>query len=116
MLITDAMRASGMPEGEYTLGGLPVHVGADGAARLSSNGALAGSTLQLNVALKNIVDVTGMPLGEAVKSSSLTAARSLGWNKLGRLVPGALADIVVLDDDYSVHMTLVGGEVRYMRR
>ena len=116
MLITDAMRASGMPEGEYTLGGLPVHVGADGAARLTSNGALAGSTLQLNVALKNIVEVTGLPLGEAVKSSSLTAARSLGWNKVGRLEPGCFADIVVLDDDYSVRMTFVGGEIRYTRK
>ena len=116
MLITDAMRASGMPEGEYTLGGLPVHVGADGAARLTSNGALAGSTLQLNVALRNIVEVTGLPLGEAVKSSSLTAARSLGWTKLGRLEPGCFADLVVLDDDYSVGMTFVGGEVRYTRK
>ena len=116
MLITDAMRASGMPEGEYTLGGLPVHVGADGAARLTSNGALAGSTLQLNVALKNIVEVTGLPRCEAVKSSSLTAARSLGWTKVGRLEPGCFADIAVLDDDYSVHMTLVGGEIRYTRQ
>ncbi len=115
MLITDAMRASGMPEGEYTLGGLPVHVGADGAARLTSNGALAGSTLQLNVALKNIVEVTGLPLGEAVRSSSLTAARSLGWTKVGRLGPGCFADIAVLDEDYSVYMTLVGGEIRYKR-
>ena len=116
MLITDAMRASGMPEGEYTLGGLPVHVGADGAARLTSNGALAGSTLQLNVALKNIVEVTDLPLGEAVRSSSLTAARSLGWTKLGRLEPGCFADIVVLEDDYSVCMTFVGGELRYARK
>ena len=116
MLITDAMRASGMPEGEYTLGGLPVHVGADGAARLTSNGALAGSTLQLKVALKNVVEVNGLPLCEAVISSSLTAARSLGWTKLGRLEPGCFADIVVLDDDYSVRMTLVGGEIRFIRK
>ena len=116
MLITDAMRASGMPEGEYTWGGLPVHVGADGAARLSSNGALAGSTLQLNVALKNVVEVTGLPLGEAVKSSSLTAARSLGWTKVGRISPGCFADLVVLDGDWSVYMTLVGGEIRYIRK
>ncbi len=115
MLITDAMRAAGMPEGEYTLGGLPVHVGPDGAARLTSNGALAGSTLQLNVALKNIVEVTGLPLCEAVKSSSLTAARSLGWTKLGRVEAGCFADLTVLDPDFSVYMTLVGGEVRYVR-
>ena len=115
MLITDAMRAAGMPEGEYTLGGLPVHVGADGAARLTSNGALAGSTLQLNFALKNIVEITGLALGEAVKSSSLTAAASLGWTKLGRIEPGCFADLVVLDPDYSVRMTIVDGEIRYTR-
>ena len=115
MLITDAMRAAGMPEGEYTLGGLPVHVGPDGAARLTSNGALAGSTLQLNVALKNIVEVTGLPLCEAVKSSSLTAARSLGLTGYGRIEPGCFADLAVLDPDFSVYMTLVGGEVRYIR-
>jgi N-acetylglucosamine-6-phosphate deacetylase len=116
MLITDAMRAAGMPEGEYTLGGLPVHVGADGAARLTSNGALAGSTLQLNVALKNIVEITGLPLFEAVKSSSLTAAESLNWTKLGRLEPGRFADLAVLDSDYSVYMTIVAGEIRYTRK
>lgn len=116
MLITDAMRAAGMPEGEYSLGGLPVHVGADGAARLTSNGALAGSTLQLNVALKNIVEITGLPLCEAVGSSSLTAAQSLGWTKLGRIECGCFADLAVLDPDYSVYMTIVDGEIRYTRK
>ena len=115
MLITDAMRAAGMPEGEYTLGGLPVHVGADGAARLTSNRALAGSTLLINTALKNVVEVTGLPLAEAVKSTSLTAARSLGWTKFGRIEPGCVADLAVLDDDYSVAMTVVDGEIRYRR-
>ena len=115
MLITDAMRAAGMPEGEYTLGGLPVHVGADGAARLTSNGALAGSTLLISTALKNVVEVTGMPLSEAVKSTSLTAARSLGWTDFGRIEPGCVADLAVLDDDYSVSMTVVDGEIRYRR-
>ncbi len=113
MLISDAMRAAGMPPGEYTLGGLPVVVTSDGAARLRENGALAGSTLCLNRALRNIREVTGLPLSELVKSSSLTAARSVGLLDIGRIEPGYAADLVLLNSDFSVHMTLVDGEVRY---
>lgn len=113
MLISDAMRAAGMPVGEYTLGGLPVVVSSDGAARLKDNGALAGSTLKINVALANIREVTGLPLSELVKSTSLTAARSLGLWNIGRIESGYAADMVLLDDDFSVRMTIVDGEVRY---
>ena len=115
MLITDAMRAAGMPEGEYTLGGLPVVVSSDGAARLKENGALAGSTLRLNVALKNIYEVTGLPLSELVRSTSLTAARSLGLDGIGRIQAGFAADMVLLNDDFDVLMTWVDGELRYRR-
>ena len=113
MLISDAMRAAGMPEGEYTLGGLPVVVSADGAARLKDNGALAGSTLKINTALANIREVTGLPLSELVKSTSFTAARSLGIPGIGRIEPGYAADMVLLDEDFSVRATIVDGEVRY---
>lgn len=73
-LISDAMRASGMPDGEYTLGGLPV-IAKDGAARLKEGGALAGSVLQLNVALKNVAEITKLPLAELVKSTSYAQRR-----------------------------------------
>ncbi len=112
ILISDAMRASGMPDGDYTLGGLPVAV-ADGAARLKEGGALAGSTLQLNTALKNITGITGLPLSETVKASGWNAARSLGLTGYGKLEPGYTADIVLLDENYQVMKTLIGGEVRY---
>ena len=114
ILITDAMRAAGMPDGEYDLGGLPVKV-FDGAARLKEGGALAGSTLQLATAFKNVAEVTGAPLSEVVKSTSLSAAASLKLNDRGRLEPGYLADIVLLEDDFTVSATLVDGEVRYQR-
>lgn len=114
ILITDAMRAAGMPNGEYDLGGLPVIV-ADGAARLKDGGALAGSTLQLATAFKNVVEVTGLPLKEAVKASSLSAAMSLKLFDRGRLEPGFLADIVLLDNDFNVCNTLVGGVELYTR-
>ena len=112
ILITDAMRAAGMPDGEYDLGGLPVIV-SGGAARLKEGGALAGSTLQLATAFKNIVEVTGLPLSQAVKATSLSAALSLKLFDRGRLEPGYLADIVMLDKDFKVTSAMVGGEIRY---
>ena len=114
ILITDAMRAAGMPDGEYDLGGLPVLV-SGGAARLKEGGALAGSTLQLATAFKNVVEVTGLPLSQAVKATSLSAAMSLKLFDRGRLEPGFLADIVLLDNDFNVDTTIVDGSVRYQR-
>ncbi len=112
ILISDAMRASGMPDGEYDLGGLPVMV-ADGAARLKDGGALAGSTLQLADAFKNICEVTGLPEKELIKATSASAAAAMNWTDLGALMPGFLADIVLLDKDFSVCKTFVDGELRY---
>ena len=112
LLITDAMRAAGMPDGESSLGGLAVIV-KDGAARLASNGALAGSTLQICDALRNVHEITGLPLEQLVRTTSLNQAQSLGLEKLGRLEPGFRADIVVLDDRFKVRKTFVDGELRY---
>ena len=67
-LISDAMRAAGMPDGQYDLGGLNVNV-ANGAARLD-NGALAGSTLLICDALKNVFEITEFELKELVKTTS----------------------------------------------
>lgn len=111
-LISDAMRASGMPDGEYTLGGLPV-ISTGGAARLKEGGALAGSVLQMHIALKNVAEVTGLPLSELVKSTSYTQAQALGLPGIGKLEPGYQADAVLLDADWQVRKTLVDGEVRY---
>lgn len=109
-LISDAMRAAGMPEGEYTLGGLPVIV-KDGAARLASNGALAGSTLQICDALKNIAKITGKPLSTLIKTTSWNQAQALGLPNLGRVEPGYFADLTVLDSDFKVIKTFVNGEL-----
>ncbi len=111
-LISDAMRASGMPNGEYTLGGLPVVV-RDGAARLKENGALAGSTLQIMDALRNVAEITQLPLKELVKSTSLAQAQALGLKGIGKLEPGYQADIVLLDNNLNVKKTLVDGKIRY---
>ncbi|MBQ7457710.1 MAG: N-acetylglucosamine-6-phosphate deacetylase, partial [Bacteroidales bacterium] len=102
ILITDAMRAAGMPDGEYDLGGLPVMVAA-GAARLKDNAALAGSVLRMNVALKNVVETTGLPLSEAVRAGALNAAHSLGYRNIGRIETGFTADVALIDDNFIVH-------------
>ena len=110
-LITDAMRAAGMPDGEYSLGGLAVIV-ADGAARLKSNGALAGSTLEVCSALKNVAEITGKPLSELIKSTSWNQAQSIGLEKHGKIEPGYFADIVFLSDDFKPVKVFVNGELR----
>ena len=110
-LISDAMRASGMPDGEYDLGGMQTFV-KDGAARLA-NGALAGSTLQICDALKNVCEITGIALSELVRTTSDNQAHALDLGKIGRIEPGYAADMVLLDDDFKVLATYVDGTLRY---
>lgn len=108
MLITDSVSASWQPDGETTLGGLEVVI-EDGIARLKSNGALAGSTLRYNRGLKLIHEITGEPLSEIVATTSWNQATSLGLPNVGKIEPGYHADLVILDDDFEVYRTLVGG-------
>lgn len=109
MLITDSMAASWMGDGEVSLGGLPVVV-KNGSARLKSNGSLAGSALRYNEGVRNIVQLTGLPLHQIVKATSWNQTRSLGLDGFGKLEPGYHADIVLLEDDFSVWKTFVGGK------
>lgn len=113
MLITDAMRASAMPDGNYSLGGLPVVV-KDGCARLTT-GQVAGSTLRYHNGLKRLVRLTGLPLSEAVRCTGLNQAESLGLGKRGRIEKDHIADIALLDSGLDVQMTLVNGIVRWKR-
>ena len=110
-LISDAMRASGMPDGEYDLGGMQTFVKA-GAARLA-NGALAGSTLQICDALKNVYEITALELSELVKTTSYNQAQALRLPNIGKIEPGYCADIVLLNDDFKVLETYVDGDLRY---
>jgi N-acetylglucosamine-6-phosphate deacetylase len=105
MLITDSTAASWLGDGETTLGGLPVTV-RNGIARLTCGGALAGSTLRYNEGVKNI---TGLPLQQIVKTTSWNQAQSLGLQDFGKLEPGYHADIVLLERNFSVWKTFVGG-------
>ena len=112
LLITDACQAAGMPDGEYEIGGLPLIL-KDGAARLASNGALAGSVLVMNKALKNVYEITGLPLSQLIKTTSFNQACSLGLDKVGKIEPGYCADLTVLDDEFEVCKVWVDGKQAY---
>ncbi|HEY8417341.1 MAG TPA: N-acetylglucosamine-6-phosphate deacetylase [Limnochordales bacterium] len=116
MLVTDGMRAVGCPPGEYTLGDLPVVV-RDGQARLRDDpSALAGSVLTMAEAVRVMVRRVGVPLVEAVGMATWTPAEGLGVaGRLGRLAPGYEADLVILDEDLAVRMTMVAGEIVFSR-
>ncbi len=92
--VTDATAAAGMPDGEYRLGRQTVSK-CLGGVRLA-DGTLAGSTLTMDQALRNLVAI-GLPLAQAAARVSTHAAQYLGLADRGRLVAGAWADVVVLD-------------------
>jgi len=111
MLITDAMRASAMPDGNYSIGGLPVIV-KNGCARLTT-GNVAGSTLRYFNGLKRLVRLTGLPLSEAVRCTSLNQAESLNLGKRGKIEKGYIADLVMLDRNLDVRMTICNGIIKW---
>lgn len=105
--VTDSTAASGMPDGEYMLGRQVVHK-CMGGVRLA-DGTLAGSTLTMDQALRNLVAI-GLDLADASHRVATYAADFLGLPERGRLVPGASADIVVLDRDLNLKAVFVEGE------
>ncbi len=107
MLITDSMRAAGMPDGEYTLGGLEVVV-KDRCARLKT-GPVAGSTLLFHDGLRHVRNLTGLPLKELVKTTSWNQARSLNIPDIGKIEPGFRADFAILNRDLQPVSTWVDG-------
>ena len=108
-LITDAIDAAGMPDGRYELGGQAVIV-TDRTARLERDGAIAGSTLTMDAALRRAVGA-GIHIVDACRMAATTPARALGLSStLGALVPGLRADAVVLSPDLKVVRVLRAGE------
>lgn len=111
-LITDCMRAGGMPDGDYTLGGQPVKK--TGIRCLLEDGTIAGSVLKLNNAVKNLYDNTDLSVAVAFAAASLNPAKAIGEDKtIGSLEAGKCADIIICDNDFNIIKTIIGGTTRY---
>ena len=97
-MITDSLRCSHCKDGyAFEMGGLKVLL-KNGEARLVEGGNLAGSTLWMGMGLKNVHDVTGIPLKDLVRCTSWNQAIELGWGKdLGKVEKGYVADLVVIN-------------------
>jgi N-acetylglucosamine-6-phosphate deacetylase len=109
--VTDAISATGLPDGEHRLGALAVRV-RDGRAVLADRPeTLAGSVLTMDRAVATLV-AAGVPPIDAIRAATATPARVLGDElSRGLLAPGARADLVVLDADYTAQATVIGGRV-----
>ena len=111
-IITDCLPAGGLPEGEYTLGGAKIIYKND-LCRLE-DGTIAGSVLKLNKGVWNVYNNSKIPLNECVNCASLNPATTLGiQDKKGSLAAGKDADIVILDNEFNVRKTIIGGKVKY---
>ena len=110
--ITDCLPAGGLPEGEYTLGGAKIIYKND-LCRLE-DGTIAGSVLRLNKGVWNIYKNSKIPLNECVNCASLNPATTLGIeDKKGSIKVGKDADIVILDNEFNVKKTIIGGKIKY---
>lgn len=112
IMITDSLMLKGLPVGTKVLfGGNETELYPDGSAHLTATGGLAGSTLKVNEGLKVLVEQAEVPFDYAINSATLNPARYLGIDDhKGKLMAGYDADIVVLNDDYSVEMTYTKGK------
>ncbi len=114
ILVSDSIRAGGMHEGEYEFADQKVFMKENKA--FLEDGTLAGSTLTLNIAVKNMVETANAKITEAVRMASLNGAKVVNFeHKKGILAVGKDADIVVLNDDYEVETTILGGRIAFQR-
>lgn len=118
-LVTDSMRAAGMPEGESILGGLKDGqkvIVEDGVAKLLDRTAFAGSTATTDRLVRSMVKLAGVPLLDAVMMMTSTPASIIGVrDRKGTLAPGMDADIVMFNENIDIRLTIVGGRVVYER-
>ena len=123
-LVTDALSATGLEPGEYTLGGLEIlveqavpasfEIDPDGyVAKLSDRSAFAGSVSTMNRLVHHLVESVGVPLIDAVKMATINPGKVLGRYDIGVLYPEASGDIVIFDNSFTIMMTVVGGRIVY---
>lgn len=109
--VTDAAACAGMPPGSYKLGGEPIELPpGDGEPPVRNDGTLAGSGLRMDAAVGNLV-AAGIGLAEAVCAATRVPADLIGRPDLGRIAPGAAADVAWLGDDMRTRATWIGGEL-----
>jgi len=108
-LVTDAMAAAGGADGRYVLGELEVDV-VDGVARLVGGGAIAGSTLTMDSALRFMTMQTGLPIVDVVAMASTNPARVLGLDDRGTIDVGKRADLVILSASLNVEAVMRAGQ------
>lgn len=112
--ITDGIEAKHLPDGQYQLGGQPVYV-KNGEARLI-DGTLAGSTLLMNNALRNIQSVLKLSLEDTINMATRNPAINLGvYDLVGSIKEGKNANFAIIDNDFNVYMTIVEGNVVYKK-
>lgn len=110
-LISDSMRATGMADGRYTLGGLEVDVTGN-RATLVSDGALAGSATNLMDCMKTAVKQMGIPLETAVACATMNPAKQIGeYENYGSITPGKKGNVVLLDEELNVRMVIKDGVI-----
>ncbi|NLO83388.1 MAG: N-acetylglucosamine-6-phosphate deacetylase [Clostridiales bacterium] len=116
-LVTDSMRAAGMPEGEYLLGGVKEGqrvIVEDGVAKLPDRTAFAGSVATADRLIRTMMNLAQVPLMEAVQMMTITPARIMKVDhRKGSIAAGKDADLVIFDDDINIHATMVEGEMVY---
>ncbi|MBT3376375.1 MAG: N-acetylglucosamine-6-phosphate deacetylase [Lentisphaerae bacterium] len=113
--ISDATQGAGLKDGVYHLGEDEVEIN-EGVCRRISDGKLAGSCLTLDQALRNLAEFGSLPKSDVLACFTMNPAESLQLTDRGIIQPGKRADIVVVDDDWQIQMTIVNGRVVYDRR
>ena len=111
ILISDTMRAAGMPDGDYTLGGQPVQV--KGKYATLEDGTLAGSVTDLMNCMKTAVSF-GIPLEDAVRAAAVNPAKAIGiYSRVGSIENGKLANLAVLDENLELKAVFLKGELAH---
>jgi N-acetylglucosamine-6-phosphate deacetylase len=111
ILITDSLECTGMPLGQYELGGQPIWV-KEGRAVLK-DGTIAGSIAGMNDVVRHAFEHLNVSLPEAVNFASRNPAKSLRVDKLGLIREGYFADLILFDDQIDVSMAIVRGHIKY---
>ena len=111
-LVTDAVAALGQPPGEHRFAGRSLTVDETGVR--NRDGTLAGSALAMDQAVRNLVDFTGCPVPDALVAATRTPADMVREKRRGRTEAGAAADLVLLDADLQVQITICAGRVTYV--